>query len=149
MSSGGRLPDFKALTTQVQDSIADWDNSQESLASTLTQALRDVINNVGPVHMILVCVFETLITSTLESQSVVTFYDRLVDGLEEEGRENKINLLTEALADGVETVNEESYKDSLARRSDVDSNAADKSIEVLAGLLVRLPSVSSVFINRH
>lgn len=145
-SSTFTVADFKTVNQQVQTAIADWDNGYQSLATVLAQALNDASNSPGPVHMVLVHAFESLVTSPVEVHKVVTFYNDIIDNLGEEGREKKLEVLAEAMADTVETVNEEVYKESLARRSGVDPAAADKSVDVLRELLV---SVSERTISSH
>ena len=135
------------VTSKIQQGVSQWtENVQADIQSAL-QALLDQVDTtlLGP--LILCNALIRMIKSDLTLEQLVDVFSGLIDGSDDEVKEDKVMQLGEALADVVEVL-QESKEDTSDLRVEDDAmdqdehekppSMEDKGVEVLRSLIVGL-----------
>ena len=138
------------VSQQISEAITQWDSTGQDVVRELLSSRLDGLRSTPLSSVVLSHALSQLLSSALDPQSLATLFSSLIDGFSDDVKEERTELLGEALVDVIEVMEEvkEDADDATEGEglTDVDQatkqwRGGEKGLEVVKLLLVTSPLI--------
>jgi len=152
-ASGSQVPQIEDVSQQISDAVSEWDSKGHNALLELLVFRVDASSSTTLSSVPLSHVFASLLASGLDPSALAILLSSLIEGFPEDVREERTEMLGEALADVIEVMEEDKEdRDDLGKEDgemEVDDEGkkwkgGEKGLEVFKLLLVSFSSRSRI-----